>query len=200
LAARRRGGYLESDNFTTSVRSVTVSGARRIIVGASGSPGSLQALRFAADLARDDDAALIPVLAWLPPGGNQADRRQPSAYLRQVWKEAAWQRLWDALDLAWGGLPTDLRAAPTVLRGEAGEVLVDAACRTRDLLVVGAGRRGALRRMIGSRVSRYCLAHAHCPVVAVPPADLAREAHRLGGGLFSRRSLTPGRVALPPTG
>lgn len=181
-------------------RSVTVSGARRIIVGASGSPGSLQALRFAADLARDDDAALIPVLAWLPPGGDQADRRQPSVYLRKVWKEAAWQRLWNALDLAWGGLPADLRAAPAVLRGEAGQVLVDAACEPRDLLVVGAGRRGALRRMIGCRVSRYCLAHAHCPVIAVPPADLAQEAHRLGGRMLHRRSLAPGRVAMPPTG
>ena len=129
-----------------------MSGPRRIIVGASGSPGSLQALRFAADLARDDDAALIPVLAWLPPGGDQADRRQPSVYLRKVWKEAAWQRLWDALDLAWGGLPTDLRAAPTVLRGAAGQVLVDAACRTRDLLVVGAccsGRAAAHDRLPG---------------------------------------------------
>jgi hypothetical protein len=100
-------------------------------------PAALQALRFAADLARDDDAALIPVLAWLPPGGVQADRRQPSVYLRKVWKEAAWQRLWNALDLAWGGLPADLRAAPAVLRGEAGQVLVGAACEPRDLLVVG---------------------------------------------------------------
>jgi len=176
-----------------------VSGARRIIVGASGSPGSLQALRFAADLARDRDAPLIPVLAWLPPGGDLADRRQPCLYLREVWKEAAWQRLWEALDRAWGGVPADLRAAPAVQRGEAGPVLVDAACRTRDLLVVGAGRRGPLRHLIGSRVSRYCLAHAHCPVVAVPPSDLAREAaHRLGGRVFSRRALTPGRLALPP--
>jgi nucleotide-binding universal stress UspA family protein len=178
-----------------------VSGARRIIIGASGSPGSLQALRFAADLARDDDATLIPVLAWLPPGGDLADRRQPSVYLREVWKDAAWQRLWQALDRAWGGLPADLRATPSVLRGEAGQVLVNSACQTRDLLVVGAGRRGALRRLIGSRVSRYCLAHAHCPVVAVPPSDLAQQAaHRLGGRMFSRRALMPGPVAMPPAG
>jgi Universal stress protein family len=70
-------------------------------------------------------------------------------------------------------------------------VLVDAACLSRDLLVVGAGRHGALRRPAGSRVSRYCVAHARCPVVAVPPADLARQAtHRLGGRVFSRRALT----------
>lgn len=92
-----------------------------------------------------------------------------------------------------GGLPADLRATPTVLRGEAGQVLIDTACRPRDLLVAGAGRRGALRRLAGCRVSRYCLAHARCPVVAVPPTDLAQQAgHRLGRLLFSRRALTPG--------
>ena len=53
--------------------------------------------------------------------------------------------------------------------------------------------------MIGCGVSRYCLAHAHCPVIAVPPADLAQEAHRLGGRMLHRRSLTPDRLAMPPT-
>jgi nucleotide-binding universal stress UspA family protein len=41
-----------------------VTGIRRVIVGASGSPGSLQALRFAEELARAHDATLIPLLAW----------------------------------------------------------------------------------------------------------------------------------------
>ena len=64
-----------------------MSGSRRIIVGTSGAPGSLPALRYAAELARQDDATLIPVLAWLPPGGDVADRRCPSSYLRQIWKD-----------------------------------------------------------------------------------------------------------------
>jgi hypothetical protein len=51
----------------------------RVIVGASGSPGSLRALRYAQHLARDLDATLVPVLAWLPPGGDLADRRTPNA-------------------------------------------------------------------------------------------------------------------------
>jgi hypothetical protein len=63
-------------------------------------PGSLQALRYAAELARDNDATLIPVLAWLPPGGDLADRRSPSGYLRQVWRDAAWLQMWTALELA----------------------------------------------------------------------------------------------------
>jgi hypothetical protein len=35
-------------------------GVLRVIVGASGSPGSLQALRYAQHLARDLDATLVP--------------------------------------------------------------------------------------------------------------------------------------------
>src|SRR6185437_17068027 len=99
-----------------------VSGSRRIIVGTSGAPGSLPALRYAAELARQDDATLIPVLAWLPPGGDVADRRCPSSYLRQIWKDAAWLRLWAALDSAWGGIaPAGRPAEPLVRRGEPGE-------------------------------------------------------------------------------
>jgi len=74
-----------------------VSGIRRVIVGASGSPGSLQALRYAEELARAHDAALVPVLAWVPPGGDLADRRAPCGYLRRVWAEDACQRLRDTL-------------------------------------------------------------------------------------------------------
>ena len=50
---------------------------RRVIVGVSGSPAGLRALRYAHHLARDFDAILVPVLAWLPPDGDLADRRTP---------------------------------------------------------------------------------------------------------------------------
>ena len=61
----------------------------RVITGVSGSPRNLQALRYAAVLARGQDAALVPVLAWVPPGGDVADRRHPSGYLRRVWVDDA---------------------------------------------------------------------------------------------------------------
>jgi hypothetical protein len=77
----------------------------RIIVGASGSPGSLRALRYAQHLARDLDATLVPVLAWLPPGGDLADRRTPDEELRRLWAHDARQRLQDTLTLAWGTPP-----------------------------------------------------------------------------------------------
>jgi len=171
-----------------------VSGPCRIIIGADGSPCSLQALRYAAGLAREDDATLIPVLAWQPPGGDLADRRQPCAYLREVWKDAAWQRLWAALDAGWGGpAPTACPVQPLVLRGPPGPVLVEVADQAGDLLVIGTGRRGWLRNRLGPRVARYCLAHPRCPVLAVPPSELDQAAgHGLRGWAFRHRALHVG--------
>jgi nucleotide-binding universal stress UspA family protein len=171
-----------------------VSGIRRVVVGASGSPGSLRALRYAEELARADDATLIPVLAWVPPGGDLADRRSPCGYLRRVWAEDARQRLRDTLTAAWGGIPADPPIQPVVERGEAGWVLVSIAS-PGDLLVVGAGHRGALARVVSGKVSRYCLAHARCPVLAVPPPALAQEIrHGLLGWVFWHRPLTPDQI------
>jgi nucleotide-binding universal stress UspA family protein len=172
-----------------------VPGVRRVIVGTSGSPGSLRALRSAEDLARAHDATLIPVLTWVPPGGDLADRHRPCGYLRRIWQEDARRRLRDALIAAWGEIPGDPPVQPLVQRGEAGWILVHLACCPGDLLVVGAGRRGALARLVSGKVSRYCLAHAECPVLAVPPPALAREAgHGPLVWAFWHRTLTPDRV------
>jgi hypothetical protein len=77
------------------------------------------------------------------------ERKYPSLHLREIWKDDAWQRrLWDALDRALGGLPAGIATQPVVLRGKPGQVLT------------------SLARLV----------HAHCPVLAIPPACLAREA------------------------
>ena len=174
-----------------------MSGVRRIIVGVSESPGSLQALRYAADLARVHHAALVPVLAWLPPGGDLADRSHPSPYLRSLWRDAAWQRLRGAIDLAFGGVPQDVAFESDVVRGDPAHVLVGIACHPDDVLVIGAGRRGAMAHALSCRVSRYCLARAQCPVVAVPPPALAQVSHGLRGWAFRHRGLNPDDVGLP---
>jgi nucleotide-binding universal stress UspA family protein len=111
----------------------TVFGVDRLIVGTSGSPGSLQALRYGESLARAHHAVLVPVIAWELPGG--------------------------------------------------------------DVLVMGAGRRGTLGRLVFAKVGHYCVAHAQCPVMAVPPPALVREfGHGRPARIFWRRSLTPERV------
>ena len=170
-------------------------GVDRLIVGTSGSPGSLQALRYGEGLARAHHAVLIPVIAWELPGGDRAHRIGSSHELGKACRKIACQQLREALTAVWGEVPDDPLVQPQVERGPAGWVLVNLACRPDDVLVVGAGRRGALGRLVFPRVGRYCVAHAQCPVVAVPPPALAREfGHRRLARMFWRRSLTPERV------
>jgi nucleotide-binding universal stress UspA family protein len=160
-----------------------VPAVRRIIVGVHGTLGSLQALRFAATEARQRNVPLVPVIAWVPPGGDLAERRTPSPYLRKIWRDAAWERLWAAFESGLGGVPEDVEVTPAVVRGDAGAVLVDVASSPEDLLIIGTSRRTRLARVFHRSVGRYCLAHAHCPVLAVPPSSLMNE---IGHGLRAR--------------
>jgi nucleotide-binding universal stress UspA family protein len=164
---------------------------RRIIVGVHGSVGSLQALRYAAEEARQRDVPLLPVAAWVPPGGDVAERRNSSPYLRKMWRDDAWKRLWEAFDAGLGGVPQDVLVEPQVARGETGPVLVDTADQPDDLLIIGTGRRAGLARVLHRSVSRYCMAHAKCPVLAIPPSALMDE---MGHGLrwqLRRHALIP---------
>jgi nucleotide-binding universal stress UspA family protein len=117
-------------------------------------------LRYAADEARRRDVPLVPVIAWLPPGGDLAERRSPSLYLRKVWVEAAWQRLQTAFEDGLGGVPGDIRVEPQVVRGETGPVLVDIASASEDLLIIGTGRRSWLGRLLRRSAGRYWLTPA----------------------------------------
>ena len=92
-------------------------------------------------------------------------------------------------------------AEPTVLPGEPGWVLVSVASQAVDLLVVGTGRHGGLSRLLHGSVSRYCLARARCPVLAVPPPTLELEAGRgLRSWAFRHRAMDLGRMNSPATG
>ncbi|MER6419761.1 universal stress protein [Streptomyces sp. NPDC001137] len=154
----------------------------RLVVGVSGSPGSLTALVRAAEEARRRGAELWPVLAWEPPGGDLAARRSPAAAVMvPQWERMARERLLKALRDVFGGTDSGLPGQALVARGTPGRVLVQLADQERDVIVVGTGRRGWLHRAFWPSVSRYCLAHAGCPVVAVPPSPLQaalETAHR----------------------
>ncbi|MCQ4040458.1 universal stress protein [Streptantibioticus rubrisoli] len=144
----------------------------RVVVGVSGSLSSLAALHRAVDEARRRDAVLVPVLAWTPVGGEATYRRSPCPALLKEWEIAACKRMDTAFEQAFGGYPEGVRIQGRVVRGDAGQALVHTADRPDDLLIVGSGRRGRLRRMFHGAVSRYCLAHARCTVLAVPPSEL----------------------------
>jgi nucleotide-binding universal stress UspA family protein len=172
-----------------------VPGAGRLVVGASGSPGSLRALRFALGWAHHREVPLVAVLAWVPPCGDLTERRFPDPGLRRIWAQAARERLADAIGAACGGVPTGPDITQVVIRGASGPALVHVASSDNDVLVIGAGRRGVLSRMCHGQVSRYCLSHAHCPVLAVPHPATARELG-LGPGSWvaRRRELTLDRA------
>ena len=77
-------------------------------------------------------------------------------------------------------------------RGETGVVLVDVASQPEDLLIIGTGRRRFLGRLFRGSVARYCLAHAKCPVLAVPPSALMDEMSRgLHAWRVRRHALIP---------
>jgi len=173
-----------------------VSAVRRIVVGVHGSLGSLQALRYAAEEARTRDAVLVPVIAWVPPGGDMSERRYPSPYLREAWANAAKQRLLDAFEAGLGGMPSDVEIEGHVERGETGPVLVDVAGKPGDLLVIGTGRRSLMSRALHKSVGRYLLAHATCPVLAVPPSALMDEVER-HRPWARRRALVPDGAEFP---
>jgi nucleotide-binding universal stress UspA family protein len=101
--------------------------------------------------------------------------------------------------MAIGGPPADIEFSPVVVRGDAGQVLTELAAQPEDVLVIGAGRHGVLRRLLGCRVSRYCLGHACCPLVAVPPSALAEDVHGLRGWVLRHR-LQPEKVGLGSAG
>jgi nucleotide-binding universal stress UspA family protein len=150
----------------------------RVVVGVSGSLRSLAALHRAVDEARRRDAELVAVLAWTPPGGESAYRRSPCPSLLTMCEEAAAERLSQAFRDAFGGRPPGVRLRLVTARGEAGNALSALADRPDDLLVVGAGRRGGMRRLFHGGVGRRCVAHARCAVLAVPPPDLMRDLGR----------------------
>ncbi|ANP53772.1 nucleotide-binding universal stress UspA family protein [Streptomyces griseochromogenes] len=151
------------------------SAAARVVVGVSGSLGSVTALRRATALARSLGAVLWPVLAWEPPGGDATARRSPTAGpLIEEWQRLAKQRLASVLDEIFGEHGPGVPMHAVIVRGTPGRALVAIADREDDLLVVGAGRRG-LQRAFSGRVARHCLTHAVCPVLAVPPSPLESD-------------------------
>jgi len=131
--------------------------ARRIVVGVDGFESSKAALRWAIHQAGLTGAVVEAVTAWQIPAGSglvpPADMPDYQDDARTVLTEA----------IAEMGT-VDVEILPRVVKGPAGQLLVDAA-EGADLLVVGCrGHSGLAEALIGS-VSRYCVHHALCPVV-----------------------------------
>ncbi|MGF1425292.1 universal stress protein [Kitasatospora sp. LaBMicrA B282] len=146
----------------------------RVVVGVSGSLGSLAALHRAVLEARYRAAQLLVVHAWEAPGGERGYRRYPASPLLEAAYAAAAETLDEAL--AWGGSAGagDVALVGELVRGAPGAALVAAADREQDLLVVGAGG-GLLRRGLWPSVAGHCVKRARGAVLVVPRPPLQRE-------------------------
>jgi nucleotide-binding universal stress UspA family protein len=169
----------------------------RVVVGVHGTPGSLQALRFAVEQARMFDAVLVPVIAWQPPGGDSTGRHYPD-YLCDEWADMAEDRLVAAFDEGLGSAPDDLQVKPLVIRGPVGRVLVAVAEHSSDLLILGHSRRGPVYSALYGSPTRHCLKHARCSVIIVPASPLAQATVRRWSGRHLRRAPHDGsQIAAP---
>ena len=138
-----------------------------VIVGVSHSLPGLAALRFAVAEARRRGMPLHAVRAWPVP----ATTRAGSIVLwRDVLAVEAHRYVGEAFNSAFGGLPDGVDVTVVVSGGRADIALKEAACDDADLLVVGA----PASRWGHSRIVRGCTRGAPCPVIVVPPPELAR--------------------------
>lgn len=146
----------------------------RVIVGVTTSLSGLQALRVGVAEARVRGRELHAVRVADPPATDRGFAGdQPGGLVSPVDDAAA--VISQAFADTMGSPPADIDIHQVVMPDPPGAVLVEYACRDADLLVIGAGRRSRLRRPWGSRVVRYCVAHAGCAVLVVPPPPLIRS-------------------------
>ena len=130
------------------------SAPHRVLVGVDESRAGRAALRWAAGEASRRGALLTAARAIPAPEAVPAT-------IEQLRRETG-RRLRDAVCAV-----TDPQAAETlVLEGDPAGGLVDLSEET-GLLVLGKSSGARHRRVAGS-TTRYCLLHAHCPVVLVP--------------------------------
>jgi nucleotide-binding universal stress UspA family protein len=150
----------------------------RIVVGVDGSDPSVEALRWAADLAAATAGTLTvlivteSVLSYgaVPPAAAAGlvpamAGRAPDA-VDEVTAEAARQAGDRALQDA--GLDASARVPVRTrhLTGHPATLLADAS-RDADLLVIGPSGHGALVGLLLGSAATYLLGHAECPVVVV---------------------------------
>ncbi len=142
----------------------------RIVVGVDGSAESVEALRWAAGYAAATGGTISAVLSWHYP--YAAGIVQPGSAPKLLSDDVR-ATMQDVLDKA----VTDVygTATPPKLHARVADghpaVVLAAASRTADLLVVGNRGHGAFTGMMTGSVSMHCVNNAHCPVVVVRGAE-----------------------------
>jgi nucleotide-binding universal stress UspA family protein len=137
----------------------------RIVVGVDGSEAGRSALTVAfSEACRRHCAVDVVTTCEAPPPYGLYNMMPPIA----TWEEDA-QTIQDEQIQAVAATCADVPAYTCkVIYGHAGHSLV-AESDGAELLVVGTHHKNALERVILGSTSQYCVRHALCPVLVVPP-------------------------------
>ncbi len=148
-----------------------------VVVGVDGSPASFTALRWALAHAGRTGAQVCAVRCWTPVfarGWEAAVTGEPVSP-DSAQKARAERELGQVVTAAMAWVPEGamrVGVRERVVRGPAGPVLISQAA-SADLLVVGHGPRSI--ELTHRSVSWYCVLHATCPVLVIPPAMATRR-------------------------
>jgi len=131
-----------------------------VVVGTDGSPGSVEALRWALRQAQATGAEVRVVLAWevATSLGNLSEMADAD------WADIARAAVDEAVAAE---ADVSVPISTKVVIGHPSNVLVEVS-KDADLLVVGCRGHGRVLGMVLGSVSNHCTHHAHCPVVVVP--------------------------------
>jgi nucleotide-binding universal stress UspA family protein len=147
----------------------TEDSKRHIAVGVDGSPGSDEALCWAAAEASLHDVALDVIHAWEAPGpisglGSMWSPRDTKPY------ELSGQRVLDAATCkALLAAEPNVRIRPVLAHGYAPARVLDEARRAKMVVVGTRGLSGFKRLTLGS-TSHHCTVHSRIPIAVVPPS------------------------------
>jgi nucleotide-binding universal stress UspA family protein len=137
---------------------------QRVVVGVDGSPGSVAALRVAADEARLRSSPLRVVMAWQLTWPEIAIE---TPHVLEQAREHARQRL-DAPLAALADTDAGVEITAELVSGHPVMVLVEET-RNATMLVIGTrGTSGVVGTFVGS-VAHAVIHNARCPVLVVPP-------------------------------
>lgn len=136
-------------------------------------------MRWSVGRARGSGAKLVAVRSWalgLPRHGGR--RHRHLAHPRVVLyfngaeqREASAKLVRRVFRIVNGEIPRDVTVTIETPEGDPGAALTGMATVPGDVIVIGDEHVPRWRRARHGSVSRWCVRHASCPVVVVPPGE-----------------------------
>ena len=139
-----------------------------IVVGLDVSPSSQSALAWAASHARSTGAEIRAVHAVPVAAATVASADWMGMATSPMADDSVDRAYRDAVTAVWETVKPEPSWRLEFRKGDPGRLLVAESAHA-ELLVIGTREHVGWGRILTGSVSHYCLSHATCPIVAVPP-------------------------------